>query len=48
VGTICVAIADAMGVDVVSRVFLGDRTRIRTFTVNMALDLLRRKLAARS
>ncbi len=48
VGTVCVAIADAMGVDVVSRVFLGDRTRIRTFTVNMALDLLRRKLAARS
>ena len=47
VGTVYVAIADAAGVDVVHRVFLGDRTRIRTFTTQMALDLLRRRITAR-
>ena len=47
VGAVYVAIADAAGVDVVHRLFLGDRTRIRTFTTQMALDLLRRRITAR-
>jgi nicotinamide-nucleotide amidase len=46
-GTVYVAIADADGVDVAHRVFLGDRTRIRNFTTQMALDLLRRRIAGR-
>jgi nicotinamide-nucleotide amidase len=44
VGTMFVAIADAAGTHVAHRQFLGDRTRVRTFTVQMALDLLRRRL----
>jgi len=48
VGTVYVAIADAAGADVVRRMLLGDRTRIRTFTTQMALDLLRRRIDARS
>ncbi len=44
VGTMYVAIADAAGTHVAHRQFLGDRTRVRTFTVQMALDLLRRRL----
>jgi nicotinamide-nucleotide amidase len=44
VGTVYVGIADAAGVDVAQRVFLGDRQRIRTFTIPFALDLLRRRL----
>ena len=43
VGTVYVGIADAAGVDVAQRVFLGDRQRIRTFTIPFALDLLRRR-----
>ena len=46
VGTVYVGIADAAGVDVAHRVFLGDRQRIRTFTAQFALDLLRRRLLA--
>ena len=45
VGTMYVAIADAAGTQVVSRQFLGDRQRIRIFTCQMALDLLRRRIA---
>jgi nicotinamide-nucleotide amidase len=45
VGTMYVAIADATGTHVAHRQFLGDRTRVRTFTVQMALDLLRRRIA---
>jgi nicotinamide-nucleotide amidase len=44
VGTVFVAVADADGTHVVPRRFLGDRTRIRTFTTQMALDTLRRRL----
>jgi len=44
VGTVYVAVADAEGTHVVNRRFPSDRTRIRTFTVQMALDVLRRRL----
>ncbi len=44
VGTVYVGLADAAGVVAVHRQFLGDRQRIRTFTTQMALDLLRRKI----
>jgi nicotinamide-nucleotide amidase len=44
VGLVFVGIAGADGVVSVSRQFLGDRQRIRVFTTQMALDLLRRRL----
>ncbi|MBZ5724455.1 MAG: competence/damage-inducible protein A [Acidobacteriia bacterium] len=44
VGTAYVAIADASGTQVVHRRFLSDRTRVRVFTTQMALDLLRRRI----
>jgi nicotinamide-nucleotide amidase len=44
VGTAYVGLADASGVTAVHRQFLGDRQRIRAFTCQLALDLLRRKL----
>jgi nicotinamide-nucleotide amidase len=44
VGTVYIAIADAAGTHVAHRQFLGDRTRVRTFTVQMSLDLLRRRI----
>lgn len=44
VGTVYVGLADAAGVLSLHRQFIGDRTRIRTFTCQMALDLLRRRL----
>jgi nicotinamide-nucleotide amidase len=44
VGTMYVAVADAAGTHVVSRQFLGDRQRIRIFTCQMALDLVRRRI----
>ena len=47
VGTVWVAIADADGTFALHRRFLGDRARIRVFTTQMALDLLRRKLERR-
>jgi len=40
-------LADAAGVIAVHRQFLGDRQRIRTFTVQMALDVLRRRMMGR-
>jgi len=45
VGLMWVGLADAAGVIAVHRQFLGDRQRIRVFTVQMALDLLRRRIA---
>ncbi len=48
VGTMYVAIADASGAQSFHRQFLGDRQRIRVFTCQMALDILRRKITARS
>ena len=47
VGTVYVAVADAAGVQVAHRRFLGDRARIRAFTAQMALDVLRRRITAR-
>jgi nicotinamide-nucleotide amidase len=47
VGTVYVSVADAAGTHTLHRRFLGDRTRIRVFTTQMALDLLRRRLERR-
>jgi nicotinamide-nucleotide amidase len=44
VGTVYVGLADVNGSRVAHRLFLGDRDRIRQFTTQMALDLLRRRL----
>ena len=43
IGTVYVGLADAAGCQVVHRVFLGDRARIRVFATQMALDMLRKK-----
>jgi nicotinamide-nucleotide amidase len=43
-GTIYVGLADSAGIRTAHRQFLGDRTRIRTFAVQMALDQLRRRM----
>jgi nicotinamide-nucleotide amidase len=43
VGTTYVGLADAAGCQVLHRQFIGDRTRIRQFATQMALDMLRRK-----
>jgi len=45
VGTIYAALADAAGCLVWHRQFIGDRTRIRQFASQMALDMLRRRIA---
>ena len=47
VGMMWVGLADAAGAIALSRQFLGDRQRIRTFTVQMALDVLRRRMLGR-
>lgn len=47
VGTVYVALADPSGVHVTHRRFLGDRARIRVFTTQLALDVLRRRLEGR-
>jgi len=44
VGTVYVGIADESGSRVSHRQFLGDRDRIRQFTTQMALDMLRRRI----
>jgi nicotinamide-nucleotide amidase len=44
VGSIFVGVADAGGVHVAHRRFLGDRQRIRIFAAQFALDALRRKI----
>jgi nicotinamide-nucleotide amidase len=44
VGTMYVGIADGVGTQVIHRQFLGDRQRIRVFTCQTALDLLRRRI----
>jgi nicotinamide-nucleotide amidase len=44
VGTVYVGLADESGVRVAHRQFLGDRDRIRQFSAQMALDMLRRRL----
>ena len=47
VGTMYVGLADAAGSTVAQRQFLGDRQRIRTFAVQMALNVLRRRITGR-
>jgi nicotinamide mononucleotide (NMN) deamidase PncC len=42
-----VGLADAAGSTVAQRQFLGDRQRIRTFAVQMALNVLRRRITGR-
>ena len=44
VGTVYVGLADAAGCSVLHRQFIGDRTRIRQFATQMALDMLRRRI----
>ncbi len=44
VGLVFVALADGKHTDVVERRFPGDRDRVRWFSTQLALDLLRRKL----
>ncbi len=44
VGTVHLGLADAAGCQALHRQFIGDRTRIRQFAAQMALDMLRRKL----
>ena len=44
VGGVHMGVADAAGTAVVHRRFLGDRQRIRVFTTQFALDVLRRRL----
>jgi len=45
VGMVYVGLADANGTEVTERQFLGDRPRIRAFTGQMALDLLRKHIS---
>jgi nicotinamide-nucleotide amidase len=47
-GTMYVGLADAAGTVVAHKQFMGDRQRIRTFTVQMALDLLRRRMLGKA
>jgi nicotinamide-nucleotide amidase len=47
-GTMYVGLADAAGTTSLRRQFLGDRQRVRTFAVQMALDLLRRRITGRA
>ena len=44
VGLVYIGIADEAGAVVIERRFLGDRQRIRIFTTQWALDMLRRRL----
>jgi nicotinamide-nucleotide amidase len=47
-GSVFVAVADPTGARSLHRQFLGDRQRIRAFTSQMALDLLRRHMMGRA
>ncbi len=47
VGSMYVGLADAAGAISLHRQFVGDRPRVRTFTCQMALDFLRRRIAGR-
>jgi nicotinamide-nucleotide amidase len=44
VGLVYIALSDPHKTEVVDRVFKGDRTRVREWTTEMALDLVRRRL----
>ena len=43
-GLVYIAISDAQGTDVVERNFRGDRQRVREWTAQLALDVIRRRL----
>jgi nicotinamide-nucleotide amidase len=45
-GTTYIGVAGPEGCEVTARQFLGDRTRVRSFATQIALDLLRRRLQA--
>jgi nicotinamide-nucleotide amidase len=45
-GQVYVGLADSIGVQVVHRQWMSDRQRVRAFTCQLALDMLRRKLEA--
>ncbi len=45
VGMVYIGISDASGAQVFHRQFIGDRPRIRSFAAQMALDILRRRIA---
>jgi nicotinamide-nucleotide amidase len=47
VGTTYIGLSGPTGAEVLKRQFIGDRARIRSFASQMALDLLRRRLAGR-
>ncbi len=47
VGTVFIGLANALGCQVVRRHFPGDRTRVRQFAAQIALDLLRLKLLSK-
>ena len=47
VGTVYVGVSDTLGCRVIHRQFLGDRTRIRQFSTQMALDALRRQMTGK-
>jgi len=44
VGLVYVGLADALGTIAMERQFVADRARIRAFTGQMALDLLRKRI----
>jgi nicotinamide-nucleotide amidase len=44
VGLVYIAVADELGTDVVERRFPGDRERIRWWSSQVALDMVRKKL----
>ena len=44
VGLVYIALSDPQKTEVVDRVFKGDRTRVREWTTEMALDMVRRRL----
>jgi nicotinamide-nucleotide amidase len=46
-GTMYVGLADAAGTHVAHRQYLGDRQRIRSFVVQLALDTLRRRITGK-
>jgi nicotinamide-nucleotide amidase len=46
-GTMYVGLADAAGAHVAHRQYLGDRQRIRTFVVQLAMDTLRRRITGK-
>jgi nicotinamide-nucleotide amidase len=48
VGLMWVGLADPAGAIALSRQFLGDRQRVRTFVVQMAMDLLRRRMTGKA